>query len=195
MWKTLEFRIVGEAPLIMHNGDLADYRYPWTQAIKKISGKRTKTEEDHEELARLEWCGGLYLKDGVPCIPANNLEEALRGKGGPARRVKKGKQAAIGVIVTDDFPIEYEGPANIEEMWKSGEFELRSRVIVKGARIIRTRPMFRKWAATVQVKFNPQFVDQADVVNWMHVLGDEIGICDWRPKFGRFLVIEWSEIS
>jgi hypothetical protein len=195
MWKILRFRIVGETPLLMHNGDLADYRYKWTKAIAKISGKRKKTEEDHEEMARLEWCGGLYLKDGKPCIPGFVLESALTGPGGPARRVKMGRQAAAGVIVTGDFPLEYDGPTDIEEMWRSGNFELRSRVKVKQSKIIRTRPMFRDWAATVEVKFNPKLVNQEDVKSWMHVLGEEVGIGDWRPKFGQFRVVEVQEVA
>lgn len=195
MWKTLKFRITGTAPLLMHNGDLADYRYKWTKAIKKISGKRNKSEEDHEEMARLEWCGGLYLKDGTPCIPGFVLESAIVGPGGPARKVRKGKQAAAGVMVVADFPLEYDGPKDIEELWESKEFEFRWRVRIKGSRIIRTRPMFRDWTVTVEVKVNPVLVDPEDIVSWMKVLGEEVGIMDWRPKFGRFKIESWEEMD
>lgn len=195
MWKTLRFKITGTAPLLMHNGDLADYRNKWAKAIKKISGKRKKTEEDHEEMARLEWCGGLYLRSGAPCIPGFVLESAIVGPGGPARKVRRGKQAAAGIMVTGDFPLEYDGPKTIEEMWESGEYEFRWRVRIKGSRIIRTRPMFRDWAATVEVMVNPKLVDPEDIVAWMNTLGEEVGIMDWRPKFGRFQVESFEEVN
>lgn len=186
--ETLRFRITSESPLVMHNRRLADPLDKWARAIKEISGKRKKTDDDHMEMARLEFCGGLYLSDGKPCIPAYIIERALVGKGGPARRVRKGVQAAAGLVAIKDAVLEYEGPTDVEEMWADEKFRLRSSVTVQSSRIMRTRPIFHEWAAEVEVMYNPGLINRSDVVSWMKVLGEEIGIMDWRPKFGRFTV-------
>jgi len=172
----------------MHNRRLADPLDKWARAIKEISAKRKKTDEDHLEMARLEFCGGLYLSEGKPCIPAYIIERALVGKGGPARAVRKGKQAAAGLVVIKDAPLEYEGPTDVESMWEDETFRLRSSVTVQSSRIMRTRPIFHEWVAQVEVLYNPGLVNHDEVISWMNVLGEQIGIMDWRPKFGRFTV-------
>ena len=97
--KTLNFRITGVSPLIMHNGLLADPLYEGTKLISKISRKRPKTEADLEEMARLEFLYSLYLTDGKPCIPGVVLEAALIGKGGAARKMKKSSRTTLSILL------------------------------------------------------------------------------------------------
>lgn len=183
---SLKFRINGVAPLIMHNGRLADPLDKYVRAIKEISGRRMKTDADHEEMARLEWLGGLYLADGKLCIPSFVMEATLIGKGGAARKMKMGKQAAAGLIVEKDAPLEYEGPTDIDELWADEQYRLRSKVKVGQASVIRTRPIFDPWAAEIEVLYLPELVNREHVIQWMDIAGAESGLMDWRPKFGRF---------
>lgn len=190
MIEHLTFKIRGIAPLVMHNGQLADPSNWYSRAMKEISSKRAKTPADHEELARLEWMGGLYLSQGQPCIPAYVLEGALLGRGGAARKQKQGRQAAAGLYVTDDFALEYEGPRDPKELWAHEDFRLRVLVRVQQSRIMRTRPIFREWAATVVFDVLGDLVDPKDAALWMAIAGRETGIGDWRPKFGRFEIVD-----
>lgn len=186
MIKKLNFRIAGTAPLIMHNGQMADPANKWSQAVKAISGKRKKTEADYKEMARLEWMGALYLQDGQPCIPGYVLEATLTGKGGAARKQKMGKQAAAGLYVTKNFPLVYEGSREPKELWLDEKFRFVVPVKVGQARIMRTRPIFLEWSAEVEIEFDPRLVNEDDVVLWVDIAGYEVGLMDWRPKYGRF---------
>lgn len=190
MIEKLDFQIRGVAPLLMHNGQLADPANEWTRAIKEVSGKRKKTDADYEEMARLEWMGSLYLSNGRICIPSYVLEGCLIGKGGAARKQRMGKQAAAGMYVTTDAPLEYEGPREAAELWKLPAFRFRIPVRVGQARVVRTRPMFTEWAAGVQIEVDTELVNADDVRLWMHIAGREVGLMDWRPKCGRFEVVE-----
>ena len=185
-YETIQFQITGVSPLIMHNGQLADPLNTFSKQIKKISGKRAKTDADHEEIARLEFLGSLYLHNGEPCIPGHVIEGGLSGRGGAARKVKRGKEAAQGIICVGPFSLEYEGARDPKGLWENKDFVLRVAVRLKGSKIMRTRPIFREWAAKIEVEYNPQIVNCQDVIDWMTVLGATIGIMDWRPKFGRF---------
>lgn len=188
--QALSFRIVGISPLVMHNGQLADPANQWSRAVKEISGKRKKTDSDYEEMARLEWLGGLYLKDKEPCIPGYVFEGCLIGKGGAARKERMGKESAAALWVMDDFPLEYDGPRDPHELWKDETFRLQALVIVGSARIVRTRPLFKKWAANIEVQYNSDLLNDDMVHRWVEVAGEQVGLMDWRPKFGRFAV-EW----
>jgi hypothetical protein len=190
MIETLNFRIRGTAPLLMHNGQLADPANKWARAIKEISSKRSKTEADYEAMARLEWMGSLYLNHKGPIIPGRVLEGSLIGKGGAARKQRMGKQAAVGLYVVRNFPLEYDGPREPEELWNDERFRSQELVVVNQSRIMRTRPIFEEWDATVSFEVDTDFVNVEDATLWMSIAGRECGLMDWRPKYGRFEVIE-----
>jgi hypothetical protein len=152
--------------------------------MKKISGRRQKTEVDLEELARLEWYGSLYLDDGQqPCLPGEVLEAAFVQA---ARRQKRGTQAQAGIICPSNYPLEYDGPATLEELWQQPEFRFTVPVRVKNNRVMRTRPRFLTWAATIAVQFDDSLLNANEVREIVRRTGSEIGIGDWRPRYGRF---------
>jgi len=188
MLKTVRYRITGEVPILMHSGRLADPMDDYAKAIKEISSKRNKTDADHLAMARLEFMGSLYLLNGEPCIPGEVLEGALLGRGGAARKQKAGKQAAAGMWVPNSFPLEYDGPRDPEELWEDKRFVSRMPVRVQTSKVMRTRPIFEEWEAEVAVEFNPDMINESDIDLWMNIAGAEVGLMDWRPKFGRFSV-------
>lgn len=191
--KELNFTVRGVAPLLMRNGRLADNSDPFAMAVKEISGKRAKTKADYEEMARLEFLGGLYLnRENKPCIPGRVFEATVIGKGGAARKERMGKEAAVGVWVIDDAPLQYEGPVDPDKLWEDKRFVSQELVRVKTARVMRTRAIFCEWNANIRLEFDPEMVDEGDVRRWVEVAGKQVGLMDWRPRCGRFNV-EWKD--
>lgn len=182
-YQRLRYRIIGAAPLVMHNGQLADPMNPIAREMKKVSGKRAKTEADYERLAELEFRGGLYLSGGEPCIPGENLEAVIIEG---AKKMKRGPQARAGIISDGLHPLEYDGPRDADGLWSDPEFRLSVGVRVQKARVMRTRPIFRRWSAEVFVDFMPGQLNAHEIDEFMVSAGTVIGVCDWRPKFGRF---------
>jgi hypothetical protein len=185
--KDITFKLTSASPLLMHNAQLADPLNKWTKEIKRVSGKRKKVDADHEEMARLEFLGGLYMmKSGktlVPCLPSAMIEAALVGA---ARTQKRGKQAQSGIYVMSDTPLIYDGPKDADELYAKDEFRLRCAARVGQARIMRTRPIFRAWKAEVVVSYHDSDVDHDVLRDLVQIAGEVIGVGDWRPKFGRF---------
>lgn len=185
-YKSLKFKIVGVAPLVMHNGQLSDPSNDWSKAIKRISGKRSKTDADFEEMSRLEWYGGLYTDGGKPCLPGFVVEAALTNA---ARKSKRGKQAQAGIICPGNYELRYDDEGPLDALWGQANHRLKLPVRVGQARVIRTRPKFDGWSAEIEVMFDPSQLNEQDVREIMVVCGDSIGLGDWRPKFGRFEVV------
>ena len=188
--KELNFRIVGVAPLLMHNGSLAIPSNTYAKKIKEISSKRNKTDADFEQMAKLEWFGGLYLSNKEPCIPGYVFEASIIGKGGAARKERMGKEAAVGVWVVKDFPLQYDGPKDPYELWEIESFRFQIPVRVKTSSVLRTRAIFHEWAADISLQFDPELVDEESVRRWIEVSGRLVGLMDWRPRYGRFRV-DW----
>lgn len=182
-YATYQCRIIGATPLLMHNGLLADPLNEITKLMKAVSGKRDKTEADFAELSRLEWYGSLYVQDGSPCLPGEMIEAMLLEA---SRKKKKGVQAKAGLIVPNNTKLEYPGPQDIDEMWKSGQFINKVGVRVQKNKVIRTRPIFKDWAANLTIHYLPSLLNESDVKGFVETAGQIVGIGDWRPKFGRF---------
>lgn len=176
-------RIVGVAPLVMHSGQLANPLSAASKELRKISKKRAKTDADHEYLSRVEWVGGLWLANGAPCIPGEAIEAAFVAA---ARKSKRGQIARAGMLSPHNWPLEYDGPKDVAALWEAESFRLIAGVRVGQARVMRTRPIFRKWAATVTFEYLDDQMDESDIIDIWRIAGRLVGLGDWRPRYGRF---------
>ena len=186
-YQTSRFRITGASPLLMHNGLLADPLNPHARSIAQVAAKRRKTEADHVRMAELEFLGGLYLSQGAPCIPAEMIQAALVRAAAQERR---GPKARAGLVVRHDLRLDYVGPTDPHALWQDARFRLRSPVRIGMSKVMRTRPMFREWSSELAVDFLPSLLNPQDVVSFLVTAGEQVGIGDWRPRFGRFWVEE-----
>jgi hypothetical protein len=191
MMKNVQYHIRGTSPLIMHNGQLADPTNEHSRAISAAvkANKKTKTDATTETMMKAEYMGGLYVDEsGVPCIPAEVLESAI---GAGARATKEGKQAKVAVSIIDNALLQYKGPKTGEGLWAAGAaFRKVAGVKVGQARLMRIRPMFVDWECTFTVTLNTDIVNERDLTKFIEKAGAEVGIGDWRPKYGRFEVVK-----
>lgn len=185
MWKQAQYKLTSSAPLIMHNGQLADPLNKWAKLMKAITSKRNKTDADHEELARLEFLGGLYLDENGPVIPAQNIERALVDA---AKKRREGPVAKSGMFCDIHARLEYDGPRLADELWGDERFRFASLVKVGTARVLRTRPIFPNWSTVIIVTYDTEQVNLSTINEWVKVGGQLIGLLEWRPKYGRYEV-------
>lgn len=185
-YRELNFRITGVAPLLLHNGQTADPMNSFAKSIKAISAKKKKTDADFAEMSRIEWYAGLYLSGGQPCVPSEMLEAAIVAG---AKKNKRGPDAKAALIVEKHSQLEYDGPTAPDDLWQDERFVFRVPVKVGMSKVVRTRPRFNEWAAEVAVSFLPSLLNERDVKSFLVAAGEQVGIGDWRPRFGRFVVV------
>jgi len=187
--ETLKFKIKGVVPMLMHNGQLASPLNYYAKEIKKISGKRKKTEEDHENMALLEARGGLYYDDDLGVyVPGENIEATLVSA---AKLQKLGTTFKRGArIIEPKCPLIYDGPQDAEKLVKNPDFTHSAIVKVGMARILRTRPKFDDWSLEFTVGYFPDQLDKDTIIRIVEDAGDLIGLNDWRPRFGLFQMME-----
>ena len=185
MLNTIKVRVIGLRPLLMHADKFANPLDPLTKAHKELTGKRKKTDEDHEAIARSEWLGGMYIDEVGPYLPGVNLESCLVAGG---KLSKLGTQLKRSVEVMDEkCYLIYKGPKTATELWDAGFTDARS-VKVQTARLMRYRPMFREWSCEVELAYDPESIYREQVIKCLEDGGQFCGVGDYRPKFGRFRV-------
>jgi hypothetical protein len=187
--KQISYTIQGVTPLLMHSERLANPFDPLTREIKAITGKRKKTEDDLLEIARLEWLGGLYHDDnnGIH-IPGYNLLAAMVGGGKMQKLGTAIKRSAL--VQEDAVPLVYEGPSDPDALFKDKRFVDMRSVKVGTSKVTRCRPIFRKWGCKFTVLFEESAMQRDDLTRIVRDTGAMVGVGDYRPRFGRFDVVE-----
>ena len=139
--------------LVTHNERLANPLEPITRELALLTKKQKKTEEDHWRVARVEFEGGLYMDDkNGPVIPGVNVLACLRDG---ARMTKEGKNVERFVVpAAAQFRLDYDGPRDVEGLWKKGFWLLSTVPVGKGRRVLRCRPRWNEWSARVSVMFD-----------------------------------------
>jgi hypothetical protein len=184
----------------MHCDTLADPLDERTKVFKKVSGKRTKTISDYEEIGRLEYAAGLYVDhNGSPVLPGRNVAKSLTEG---ARMTKSGMKIERGLTLidftcrlgfkwprkdSDGYPV----GATAEVLCEDSNFVSRQTVKVGQARNVRVRPIFRSWRLSCHFLSDETVVDVDELVDIADRAGRFVGLGDFRRGgYGRF----WARV-
>lgn len=184
--KNLRVTWKGISPLIMHSCQGVNPLNPITKELKKYTSKRNKTDEDLIKISDLEWESGAYWKEGLGLyIPAENIEATIRNGG---KTFKKGKDFEKYVTVTDLYiPFFYGEDLTKEELIQNYEYRDTRIMTVQRSKILRTRPRFDQWNITFNLMYDEEKMDLDTIVNALEYSGSYVGLCDSRPKYGKFV--------
>lgn len=188
MSETLSIKIQGTAPLLMHNGQMANPLNEWAKKMKEVSSVRKKTDEHYAEMARIEWLASLYVNDNQKLIIASDVLDAMIVEG--AKKSKLGKQFKAGAWVERDALLDigysYDKASDLLNI---EQFRDIRGVVVNMKRVQRTRPIFRKWSAVVDISYDPRLVKKTEIAKAIEDAGTQVGIGDYRPRYGRFEIV------
>lgn len=183
--RKMKFKLTGEAPLLLHNGELANPFSYYAREMKKISGRRGKTESEYAALARLEFLGGLYLNDKDQVVMPGKCIEAMLVKSAKAQKL--GVAFKSSVFCEEDAPLIFkDSKKKPEQLWEMEEYRDTQGVVVDRKRIMRTRPCFDSWALEVEIAYIEEMINESQIVEAMKRAGVVVGLGDNRPRFGRF---------
>ena len=192
--KTLNLEIKGTCPLLQHDDKLVNHFSENTKRFKALSTKKHKDEADLKEMTRIEWLSSLYhTPQKGYFIKAECFEGAFYAAAKTERLGKLFKQAAS---IPDDpifhFPDETLTP---EELFTREQYVNYASVKIQHNKIFRCRPIFNEWHCAVQIVYNEELIDAGTLQNIAEYAGRFVGICDFRPKYGRFEVVGAKEIN
>ncbi len=188
--------IRGLRKLICHNAEqLADPTSELSQKMKEITGMKKKTLEHHKQLADLEWVGGMYVDEKkTPIIPFTVLNGMICEA---AKKHKLGKDMKAGLEVIDSPNIVHDGPKNatLDDLISNPRFRDKRLVNVQRNKVMRTRPCFPVWSLSFHLQCDPEVVKEHELKAVLETGGRIIGLCDYRPVFGKFEVVSFKKVS
>lgn len=187
----ISVEIEGISPLLMHSAAGVNPTDPRVVKIKELTAKGTKkrTSFDDAEIDRLSFELALYANGKGPYIPGMNVHACIR-EGSKAMRL--GKQILSGVDVEEEeLPLIYDGPRTMDKLYEKG-FVDRRVVVVNRSRVIRVRPRFDQWGLKFTLRIDPKVINEDRVNKSLQNAGLNVGLGDFRPRFGRFEVKSWE---
>lgn len=182
---------VGVSPLLMHSCRGANPLDPDVKYMKTITGKRKKTDEDHELLMFLEFKLNAYWKKDIGWyIPSNVIEQSIING---AKKIKLGKIMPTAILIEEEnIPLKCDAPKDIDKAFENTDYLDVRNVVVNRSRIMRTRPRFERWRLNFNIEVDETLVNGDDFIASLNYAGSLVGICDYRPekggKYGRFEV-------
>lgn len=191
--KTLHVEIEGVAPILLHSGRTKDPTDEMTKAIKKITGKRKKTDADYEEVKRLELMAGLYFDDKDKIyVPDINIERSIYEG---SKQDRNGKKFLSGFMV-DQHAYLKNGKSvyTVTDVMNNLKHQFTTSVAIQRVSVMRTRPRFDVWSLEFSCTYNEGIINPDEVKEAIKKAGQLVGIGDWRPKFGRFKVLSIEDI-
>lgn len=185
---TIRFAITGERPLLMHNKRLADPLNPHTRAMKELTSKRKKTDEDLAKMIYVESRGAIYeTPEGLVGLPVEAVWASFYEAGKAFKMGADIKRALIPDEIV--VPLIIDGSKlNVEEYLAiEGNIDVRI-VKVSGRSVNRSRPIVRDWSAEVEMELLTDIIDPDDLKKVVDRAGRLQGLLDFRPRYGRYSV-------
>ena len=196
--KKIEVNIHGITGLLMNSNKGVNPLNKTTQQIKVLTAKRKRTEDDEVEIYRLKWINALYYDEvnGVH-VPSVNIEAMIKSAAKTLRKGSIAKQSSAIIVQPDFVPLIYPGPKKPEELWNDPEGRYADIRVgrIKQASINLCRPRFNQWDLKFTVRYDETKFDYDELVNLIALAGHEIGLCDYREKYGHFDIVEVKKLS
>lgn len=185
---TASFNIVGTAPLVQARFSEKAKQAMMTKmaAGSTASKSRAKPARDFDE----DMVNAMHIsEDGWQGIPAGAFRNAMIS----ACRLVGFKMtlAKLSVFVAADGFDKVDGIPLIRFEGTPERHEMAARVGIDGTDI-RIRPMWRKWSATVNVRYDADQFTVADVANLMQRVGLQVGIGEGRPDSRSSAGLGWG---
>jgi hypothetical protein len=187
MPRKIEVEIKGVCSLIQHKMPIGKD----SEEYKKLTEILRKDSDNAEAYTKQAELSTYKDSKGKYCIPAVHLEGAII-KAGPNFRVEgKGKKTYKDYMKA--FIIFQPNMIVIEPQ----KYILnRTFVRIGPSRILRTRPEFEEgWTAKFTLIVLDDTIPLTILKDVLEYAGQYVGIGDWRPKYGRFEVTLFREIT
>lgn len=183
--KKVSFKIEGVQPLMLNNSQVVNPFNEFTMALKPLTAKRKKTEDDMIEIYRLQFISSLYMKGDAYIIPGDHFWKSVCTA---AKEQKLGKRFEQSFQIMEDCILDFpEKNMTPEELYvEKSHVDIRDAVIQGRARVPACRAIFPIWSTTVECWYDEKQLDEKDIVSMFEVAGLRYGVGTYRKKYGRF---------
>ena len=172
---------------IRGSSDILFHRWSNEAVAEKAAaakGSRTKKSDNLESY--------VYRCDnGNIGLPGEYLRQAIIGAARYRQDPRSPRKSAMDLFKAGVVSLTQIADLGV----KNADYIDRRRVLIQRSAVTRERPALREgWQATVELMIlTPEYVDRTTLIEVLTNAGRLIGVGDFRPTYGRFSVVSFSE--
>lgn len=194
--QSIKFRMTGVCPLMLNNPQTVNPMNEYAKALKELTSKRSKTDDDQNEIFHLKFLASCYVNNkGQYIIPANMIFKSFESG---AKENKLGAKFRQSVFVTEDCLLKFdENGCNPEELWQNWSekyVDIRP-VGIQKQKIVTARMIVPEWSLEGELEFDESQLNKSEVWLAMTNAGLRYGIGTYRQCYGRYDVVEVKDES
>lgn len=187
--EAIKVRITGTSPMLLNNPQTVDPFNEYKIAMKKITSKTRKTDEDLLKLRDIEVRAKLYWDDDTGIyIPSNWVIAAIGQNSNALCKIGKAKIRGAVTVMTDKIKLEFERDNLVKTPTDivNNPFFRHLMIVKQGqVRIPKCAPIFHKWSFETVIETDPSIINIADIIHILTHSAKYGGFGDFRPTFGR----------
>lgn len=174
---TMSITVEGIAPLLLHAWDIESIE----EKAKAAKNSASKKQDDVESYA-------YRTRDGWLGVPGKNFAMSLVTQAKSLQDPRSPRKSAMDLARATIVSLTTVAP--FEPHTKTWDYLDRQRVTVQRAGVTRTRPAMQEgWRLTFDLLINtPEYWSPIAVVKLASEAGRLVGLCDYRPTYGRFVI-------
>lgn len=189
--QSFKFKMTGVCPLMLNNPQTVNPMNEYAKALHKLTSKRSKTDEDQNEIFHLKFLASCYLnKKGQYILPANMIAKSFESA---ARENKLGAKFQRSVFIDEDCLLKFdENGCTPEELWQNHSekyVDIRP-VGVQRSKIPTARLIIPEWSLEGEISFDEKQLNKSEVWQAMVNAGLRYGIGTYRQCYGRYNITE-----
>lgn len=189
--KTIKVKFESTTALMLNNPRTVNPMDYYSKALKEYTSKRTKTDDDMQEIYRLKFLASCYLNNkGQYIIPSNMI---IRSICEAAKELKLGKKFERSCMVYEDALLNFANNGNTpEELYENfGETYVDIRAVgIMKSKVITARMIVPEWSLETEISFDENVLNDSEVFNVLNIAGLRYGIGTYRQRYGKFSVTE-----
>ena len=188
--KQLDFKVTGFSPLLLNNPQCADPLNKYSKLKKPLTSKRSKTDEDHAEIADLEIRSKIYWDDGI-YVPSSWIQAAINKVCFSVSKVSKAAMRGGLFMSEAKMKLNYRNMSKVKEpsdIVKNNEFRHKMILPQGQVRLPKYFPIFHEWSFESSLEFDESITTERDLKLMLERACKYGGFGDFRPTFGRALV-------
>lgn len=177
-------KVTGTAPLLFHAWNIESIN----EKAVAAKGSRAKKTDNLESYVYRD-------QDGNLGIPGANFVAALVQAGRFTQDPRSPRKSAMDLVKSGIIPLV--DIATFEPHVAKWDYEDARRVVIQRAGVTRIRPAMKAgWACTFELLVTvPEYLPPAKVLDMIGQAGKLIGVCDFRPSYGRFAVVGFEVLG
>ena len=192
--QSIKFKMTGVCPLMLNNPQTVNPMNEYAKALKELTSKRSKTDEDQNEIFHLKFLASCYINQkGQYILPANMIAKSFEAG---AKENKLGAKFQRSVFVFEDVVLKFdENGCSPEELWEnfSEKYVDIRPVGIQKSKIVTARMIIPEWSCQGELFFDENQLNKSEVWLAMNNAGLRYGVGTYRQQYGRYTIEEVKE--